>query len=193
VWSADDIVLGFEPRAEAEQFQRELRARRAKFELALHADKTRLPEFGRVAVLNRARWGQGKLATVDCLGFMHGCSRAAKDRFIMQRQTMKKRLRVKLQKIKDELKRRLHEPVPQQGTSLRSVLLGHYRYNGVPLNWSSLAAFHAPVMRLWTPTLCGHSQKGRLTRTRRVRVERIWRPAPHIHHPFLWQCLYVTT
>jgi RNA-directed DNA polymerase len=106
---------------------------------------------------------------------------------------MKKRLREKLQEIKDELKRRLHKPIPQQGTSLRSVLLGHYRYDGVPLNWPSLAAFHAPVMRLWTPALYRHSQKGRLTRTRRFRVERIWRPAPHIHHPFLWQCLYVTT
>jgi len=190
---ADDIVLGFEHRAEAEQFQRELSARLAKFDLALHADKTRLLEFGRCAALNRARRGQGKPASFDFLGFTHICGRAAKDSFIVLRQTMPKRLRAKLQDIKTELRRRLHDPIPQQGRWLRSVLLGHYRYYGVPLNWPALAAFRAQVMRLWAHALRKRSQKSRLTRTRRFRLERQWLPVPHIYHPYPWQRLHVTT
>ncbi len=109
---ADDIVLGFEYRAEAEQFQRELSARLAKFDLTLHADKTRPREFGHFAALNRARWGQGKPATFNFLGCTHICGQAAKDRFIVLRQTMPKRRRAKLQAIKAELRRRLHDPIP---------------------------------------------------------------------------------
>jgi len=127
--------MGFEHRAEAEQFHRELSARLAKFTLALHADKTRLLEFGRFAALNRTRRGQGKPATFNFLGFTHICGQAAQHRLMVLRQTMKQRLRAKLQEIKEELRRRRHEPIPQQGKWLRSVLLGHYRYYGVPLNW----------------------------------------------------------
>jgi len=190
---ADDIVLGFEHRAEAEQFQGELSARLAKFDLTLHADKTRLLEFGRFAVRNCGRRGQGKPATFDFLGFTHICGQGAQARVIVRRRTMQKRLRAKLQEIKAELRRRLHDPVPQQGRWLRSVLLGHYRYDGVPLNRQALAAFRAQVMRLWTHALRRRSQKRRLTRTRRSRLERTWLPVPHIYHPFPWQRLHVTT
>jgi RNA-directed DNA polymerase len=134
--------------AEVEQFQRELSARLAKFDLALHAAKTHLLGFGRFAALNRARRGQGKPASFDFLGFTHICGRAAQDRFIVRRQTMPKRLRAKLQDIKIELRRRLHDPIPQQGRWLCSVLLGHYWYYGVPLNRRALAAFRAQVVRL---------------------------------------------
>ena len=190
---ADDIVLGFEHRAEAVQFQEELRARLAKFDLTLHADKTRLLEFGRFAVRNCGRRGQGKPATFDFLGFTHICGQAAQDRFIVRRQTMRKRLRAKRQEVKAELRRRRHDPIPQQGRWLRSVLLGHYRYYGVPLNRQALAAFRAQVLRLWTHALRRRSQKSRLTRTRRSRLERKWLPVPHIYHPFPWQRLHVTT
>lgn len=190
---ADDIVLGFEHRAEAVQFQGELSARLAKFDLTLHADKTRLLEFGRFAVRNCGRRGQDKPATFDFLGCTHRCGQAAQDRCIVRRQTMQKRLRAKLQEMKAERRRRLHDPIPQQGRWLRSVLLGHSRYSGVPLNRQALAAFRAQVMRLWTHALRRRSQKSRLTRTRRSRLERKWLPVPHIYHPFPWQRLHVTT
>jgi hypothetical protein len=188
-----DIVMGFEPRAEAEQFHRALRARLAKFTLALHADKTRLLECGRLAALNRTRRGQGKPATCNFLGFTPICGQAAKRRFMGLRPTMKKRLRAKLQEIKEELRRRRHEPIPQQGKWLRSVLLGHYRYYGVPLNWPALAEFRTQVLRLWTHALRRRGQKSRMTPTRRYRWERTWFPAPHIYHPYPWQRLHVTT
>jgi RNA-directed DNA polymerase len=190
---ADDIVLGFEHRAEAAQFQEELSARLAKVDLTRHADKTRLLELGRFAVRTCSRRGHGKPATFDFLGFTHICGQAAPDRLIGRRQTMQKRLRAKLQDIKAELRRRRHDPIPQQGRWLRSGLRGHYRYDGVPLNRQALAAFRAQVMRLWTHALRRRSQKSRLTRTRRSRLERQWLPVPHIYHPFPWQRLHVIT
>jgi hypothetical protein len=190
---ADAIVLGFEHRAEAEPFQGELSARRAEFDLTRHADQTRRLEFGRCAVRNRGRRGQGTPATFDFLGFTHMCGQGAQRRCLVRRQTRQKRLRATLQEINAELRRRLHDPMPQQGRWLRSVLLGHSRYYGVPLNRQALAAFRAHVMRLWTHALRRRSQKRRVTRTRRSRLERKWLPVPHIYHPFPWQRLHVTT
>jgi hypothetical protein len=190
---ADDIVLGFEHRADAERFHGARSARLAKFTLALHADKTRLLECGRFAARNRARRGQGKPATCNFLGFTHICGQAAQRRCMVVRQTMQKRLRAKLQEIKEALRRRRHDPMPQQGTWLRSVLLGHYRYSGVPLHWPALAEFRAQVVRLGTHALRRRSQKSRVTQARRYRLERTWLPAPQIYHPFPWQRLHVTT
>lgn len=190
---ADDIVLGFEHRAEAEQFQGEVSARVATFALTLHADKTRLLEFGRFAVRTCGRRGQGKPATVDFLGFTPICGQGAQARLIVRRRTMPKRRRAKLQEIKAELRRRLPDPVPQQGRWRRSVLLGPYRDYGVPLNRQALAAFRAQVMRLWAQALRRRSQNSRMTRTRRSRLARTWLPRPHISHPFPWQRLRVTT
>jgi len=190
---ADDLVRGFEHRAEAGQCREELSARLAKFDLTLHADKTRLLECGRFAVRNCGRRGHGTPPTFDFLGFTHICGQATQGRFIVRRQTMQKRLRAKLQAIKAALRRGRHDPIPQQGRWLRSVLLGHDRYDGVPLNRQALAAFRAQVMRLWTQALRRRSQQSRGTRTRRSRLERKWLPAPHIYHPFPWQRLHVIT
>src|ERR1700726_917061 len=109
---ADDLVVGFERRAEAERFLEEFRERLAKFGLELNAEKTRLIEFGRFATQNRARRGEGKPETFTFLGFTHYCGKRRKDgAFIVWRETAKKRLVAKLQVVKMELKRRRHEPI----------------------------------------------------------------------------------
>src|ERR1700682_5901987 len=109
---ADDLVVGFESRAEAERFLKEFRERLAKFGLELHAEKTRLIEFGRFAAQSREKRGEGKPETFTFLGFTHYCGKRRKDgAFIVWRETAKKRLVAKLQAIKTELKRRRHEPV----------------------------------------------------------------------------------
>jgi RNA-directed DNA polymerase len=190
---ADDSVLGFEDRAEAEPFQGELRARLATFDLTRHADKTRLLAFGRFAVRNGGRRGQGKPATFDFLGVTPIGGQGARDQCIVRRQPMQKQLRATLQDMKAARRRRRHDPIPQQGRWLRSVLLGHYRYSGVPLNRQARAVVRAQVMRLWTHALRRRRQKSRLTRTRRSRLERKGLPVPHIYHPFPWQRLHVTT
>jgi hypothetical protein len=128
VRDADDLGLGFEHRAEAVPCQGELRARLATFDLTLHADTTHLLEFGRVAVRNCGRRGPGQPATVDVLGFTHLGGQAAQDRCIVRRQTLQKRRRATRQEITTALRRRLHDPMPQQGRWRRAVLRGHYRY-----------------------------------------------------------------
>jgi hypothetical protein len=190
---ADDFVVGFEHRAEAEHFQRELTERLRKFDLELHMDKTRLIEFGRFASPNRQRRGTCKPETFNFLGFTHICARNAKGGFIVLRQTMRKHMRAKLQDLKRKLRHRLHDPIPEQGKWLRSVLLGHYRHYGVPLNRLALSEFRYQVMRLWKHALSRRSQTSRITRERIGRLARSWLPEPHICHPYPSQRLSVTT
>jgi group II intron reverse transcriptase/maturase len=125
---ADDAVLGFEHRRDAEAFQEQLRERMRKFGLELHSEKTRLIEFGRFAEVNRNRRGEDKPQTFDFLGFTHMCGKTGKGNwFTIRRQTMKKRLRSKLQDIRQELRRRWHEPMAKTGKWLRSVVQGYLR------------------------------------------------------------------
>lgn len=190
---ADDFVLGFQHRAEAEQFQRDLIERLRKFHLELHADKTRLIEFGRFAATNRERRGEGKPETFTFLGFRHICGKTRKGWFTVLRQTMRKRLRAKLKAIKGELRRRWHDPIPEQGKWLRSVVLGHFRYYGVPMNGPALCEFRYHVVGLWKRALERRSQKARVLWERMYRLARTWLPYPHIYHPYPSQRLHVTT
>ena len=121
---ADDFVVGFEHREDAERFLADLRERFAQFGLELASEKTRLIEFGRFAALDRAKRGQGKPETFDFLGFTHICAKTRDGRFQLRRVTIKKRMRAKLQAVKAELRRRAHLPIPEQGSWLASVLTG---------------------------------------------------------------------
>lgn len=190
---ADDVLVGFEHRTEAEQFQEELAERLKKFDLELHAEKTRVIEFGRYAATNRKRRGEGKPETFDFLGFTHICGTTRKGRFVVKRKTMRKRKRNKLKAVKKELRRRMHTPVPQQGQWLAAVLRGHYRYYGVPYNSPALCKFHYQVKWLWRRTLSRRSQKGRVTWERMDRLARKWLPNPRICHPYPSQRLHVRT
>ena len=188
---ADDFVVGFEHRAEAEQFQGDLTERTGKFNLELHADKTRLIEFGRFAATNHQRRGEGKPETFNFLGFTHICGRTRKGYFTVKRQTMQKRMRAKVQAVKRELRRRLHQPIPQQGAWLRLVLLGHFRYYGVPMNSPALNQFRYLVMGVWKRALERRSQTGRVPWERMYRLARTWLPNPRICHPYPSQRLVV--
>ena len=112
---ADDFTVGFQYREDAERFLEELRERFQRFHLELHPEKTRLMEIGRYAAENRKRRGEGKPESFDFLGFTHTCDKTRNGKFIVLRQTMRKRLQSKLREIKIELKRRLHHPVPEVG------------------------------------------------------------------------------
>jgi RNA-directed DNA polymerase len=190
---ADDFVAGFQHRAEAEQFQRELTARLHQFNLELHADKTRLIEFGRYAADNRAKRGEGKPETFHFLGFTHICGTTRKGRFTVLRQTMRKRMQAKLKGIKLELRQRMHDPIPEVGKWLRSIVVGHFRYYGVPRNRPALNAFRRQVLRLWKHTLKRRSQKGQIEQGRMGRLARKWLPSSHIYHPYPNKRLVVTT
>jgi hypothetical protein len=129
---ADDFVVGFQYRDEAKRFLAELRERLGKFGLELHPEKTRLIEFGRFATRNRQKRGEGKPETFNFLGFTHICGKTRAGRFTVLRQTMRKKWQAKLKEVSVELRRRMHDPVPEQGAYLRSVVTGHARYYGVP-------------------------------------------------------------
>jgi group II intron reverse transcriptase/maturase len=190
---ADDMVVGFERREDAERFQRELGERLAKFNLELHPDKTRLLEFGRYAADRRQRRGEGKPETFNFLGFTHMCGKTRQGWFAVLRHTIAKRKRDKLLALKKELRRRLHLPVPMVGRWLRSVLLGHYRYYGVPNNWHALSRFRVQVQRLWHRALRRRSQRSRISRDRMLRLTSLYLPYPRIMHPYPEQRLRVST
>jgi hypothetical protein len=190
---ADDFVVGFEHRQEAEQFLSELRERFARFGLELHADKTRLIEFGRLARQNRERRGEGKPETFDFLGFTHSCGKTRNGGFTVLRKTMRKRMQAKLKQVKQELRRRMHRPVPEQGAYLRSVVMGHVRYYGVPMNSAALGVFRQAVARLWWRTLKRRSQKHRLPWQRMTEFIDRWLPPARICHPYPLARFAVTT
>jgi group II intron reverse transcriptase/maturase len=190
---ADDFVVGFEHRGEPERFLGDLRERFARFGLTLHPDKTRLIEFGRHADRNLRDRGDGKPETFNFLGFTHTCSKTRKGRFTVLRQTMRGRWQAKLREVRLELRQRLHDPIPKQGAYLRSVMLGHTRYYGVPRNGPSLSAFHAALGRLWRVTLMRRSQTAFVSWERMRRLKARWLPVPHICHPYPNQRLAFAT
>jgi len=190
---ADDFVLGFQYRSDAEKFAGELRERLRRFNLELHDDKTRLIEFGRFAAQDRKRRGLGKPAIFNFLGFTHICGKTQKGKFVVWRLTMRKRLHAKLKQIKAELRRRMHLSIPVVGQWLRRILQGHYNYYGVPRNYRAMSTFRHEVSRLWFKTLRRRSQKTRLNWNRMRRLEKRWLPVPKIRHPYPEQRLHVFT
>jgi RNA-directed DNA polymerase len=182
---ADDFVVGFEHREDAELFQVELRDRLARFGLGLNAEKTRLIEFGRHAARDRAARGLGKPETFRFLGFTHICGKTRKSgRFKLTRHTDSKRVRRKLLAVKSEMWKRMHLPIPEQGRWLASVLSGHYRYYAVPDNIEALSAFRYQIIRHWFKSLRRRSQKHRLDWARMDRLADQWLPLPRILHPW---------
>ena len=190
---ADDWVAGFEHRWEAERFMREVTARLKQFGLALNATKTRLVEFGRFARDSRQRRGQGKPETFDFLGFTHCCGTTRNGKFTVLRLTSAKRMRAKLHAVKDEMRRRMHRPIAEQGQYLQRVVAGHARYFGVPNNGQRMQAFRFQVIRIWHRTLKRRSQSKQLSWRRMGRLAAHWVPAPRICHPYPDQRLIVTT
>ncbi len=181
---ADDYIVGFEHRGDAERFLVDLRSRLAGFSLELASEKTRLIEFGRFAAERRKARGLGKPETFQFLGFTHICGKRRNGRFQLTRITEAKRLRAKVHKLKVELRRRMHLPVPEQGRWLGSVVRGHLAYYAVPGNSKAVNAFRYQAIRHWYTTLRRRSQRSRLTWKRMSRLAQRWLPPARIMHPW---------
>ncbi len=181
---ADDYIVGFEHRDDAERFLVELRDRFAKFGLELHPEKTRLIEFGRFAAERRAKRGLGKPETFEFLGFTHICAKTRTGQFTLKRVTSKKRMRAKLSEVKDELMQRRHLPIPDQGRWLASVIRGHCNYYAVPSNSDAVIAFRTQAARHWLHALRRRSQRDRLNWERMNRIATRWLPPARIQHPY---------
>jgi group II intron reverse transcriptase/maturase len=181
---ADDIVAGFEHKAEAERFMADLRERMARFALTLHPGKTRLIEFGRHAATGRERRGLGKPETFDFLGFTHICGRNRRGGFTLRRKSRADRMRAKVRDIKEELRRRWHVPIPDQGRWLRAVVTGWHNYHAVPTNVVALSQFNHQVGDLWLRALRRRSQKDKTTWAKMRTIIDRWLPSPRILHPW---------
>ena len=181
---ADDAVLGFEHRKDADSFLKQLQERLLKFGLELNTEKTRLIEFGRYAEGNRKQEGEGKPETFDFLGFTHICGKPRKGNwFTVRRQTVKKRLRSKLQEVRQELRKRWHEPIAETGGWLRSVVQGYLNYHAIPGNSVAIKAFRREVSRMWLHALRRRSQRHRLPWEHFRSIIDRYLPLPRILHP----------
>lgn len=181
---ADDFIVGFQYRTDAERFFRELQQRMQQFALELHPEKTRLIEFGRFAVQNRKRVGLGAPETFSFLGFVHICRVHRSGKFRVQRQTIQKRMSAKLREIKVELLRRRHQPLPEQGRWLHQVVRGYFAYHGVPGNEKRLRTFRDQVARLWLRALQRRGQRDATTWKRMHRLQSRWIPTVRWYHPW---------
>jgi RNA-directed DNA polymerase len=181
---ADDLVVGFQHESDARRFLKEFQERLVKFGLEVHPEKTRLIEFGREAWARRKRQGKGKLNTFTFLGFTHYCGENSKGYFQVWRETAGKRMTAKLQQIKQELRRRMHDPLPDVGKWLKQVVQGYYRYHAVPGNLRRLSLLRERVRRMWRHVLRRRSQTSRLTWERLDKIFERWIPVPRTLHPY---------
>jgi RNA-directed DNA polymerase len=181
---ADDIVVGFQHESDARRFWDAMRERLQEFALSLHPEKTRLIEFGRHAAANRKRRGQGKPETFRFLGFTFICGKSLRGKFLLKRRSRRDRMKAKLKEIGGELRRRMHQPIPQQATWLKQVVAGYFRYHAVPTNWAALAAFRDGVIERWQRSLSRRSQKGAFNWDRMTKLADDWLPKPRILHPW---------
>jgi len=179
---ADDTIVGFQYREDAEQFLKELKERLLKFDLELHPEKTRLIEFGRYSSERRARFNKGKPETFTFLGFTHISGKTRDGKFTVLRHTIKKRMRAKVKAIAIELKKRMHDPVNEVGKWLKTVIEGHFRYFGVSGNCEAMGQYRFSLVKRWRFVLSRRSEKGYMTwAAMRPLIDR-WIPPPRIYH-----------
>ena len=180
----DDNVIDFQHLAEADRFLMEFRERLRRFGLELHPDKTRRIEFGRFAEVNRTKRGEGKPETFDFLGFTHISGKDRNGGYAVKRRTISKRMRAKLLEVKQQLRRRMHEPTAQCGQWLRAVVQGYFNYYAVPGNTYSLSAFRYRVIRLWRTMSIHRGQTHQLTWAQMRKLADRWIPQPRVLHPY---------
>jgi RNA-directed DNA polymerase len=181
---ADDIVVGFAHEIDARRFWDAMRKRFEEFALSLHPEKTRLIEFGRQAADRRDQRGFGKPETFNFLGFTHICGRSRHGKFLLKRKSRRDRMRGKLKEIKEEMRRRMHQPIPDQGRWLAQVVRGYFAYHAVPTNSASIGAFRHHVVDLWRCSLSRRSQHGGITWQRIEQIADDWLPQPKILLPW---------
>ena len=181
---ADDIVVGFEHETDARRFWDAMRVRLQEFSLSLHPEKTRLIEFGRHAANKRKQRGLGKPATFNFLGMTFICGKSRGGKFLLKRRTRRDRMQAKIKEVAGELRRRMHQSIPQHGKWLKQVITGFFNYHAVPTNWAALGAFRAEITERWRRTLSRRSQKGGLTWARMEKLADNWLPKPRILHPW---------
>jgi len=159
----DDFVVCFQYRADALRMQDALRKRLGKFALTLEPFKTKLVEFGRFADRYASKRGRKRPETIYFLGFTLYCTRNLKGNYKVGFRTEKTRLHSSMTRLREQMRRWRHLPVPEQRINLNRVLRGHYAYFGIAGNFRSLQKVHRFVQRYWRQMLSSRSRKGTIT------------------------------
>jgi len=186
---ADDFILCFQYREDAERVLGVLEKRFRKYGLTLHPDKTRILDFGRKALAQSEKPGGAKQDTFDFLGFTHIGKRSRRGNFAVHVRTMRKRLWRSLKEVTAWCREHRHDPVAEQQTALNRKLRGHYQYYGRSTNFRSLQEFSDRVRRIWQKWLNRRTRGNTLNWPRFVqlllrhpllkpRLSRPWTPSP---------------
>ena len=181
---ADDFVVGFQHKRDAERCLRDLRERLARFGLSLHPEKTRLVEFGRFAEASRRKRGVGKPETFDFLWYTHDCTTTRKGRFRLGRKPIAKRMNRSLARIDEILRMRWHHDIWEVGGWLGQVYNGWLNYFAVPGSSRHSRVFRRRLQRLWMRALRRRSQRNRFDWKRMERMTEILWPRASIRHPW---------
>ena len=181
---ADDFVVGFQHKRDAERFLDAIKDRFGRFDLDLHPGKTRLIEFGRYATKRRRDRGQGRPETFDFLGFTHYCAKDRGGRFQLGRKPVAKRMRRTLKRLKEALRRRMHHDVKATAKWLGKVIDGWLNYYAVPTSFRYLCRFVLRLKHLWLRSLRHRSQKDRFGWARVAKLSARHWPKLEIRHPW---------
>ena len=181
---ADDFVVGFQHKRDAERFLDAVKERFGSFELELHPDKTRLIEFGQFALRDRRQRGQGRPETFDFLGFTHYCTKTRRGYLQLGRKPIAKRMGRTLKWITEALHRRMHHNVKVTAKWLGKVVDGWLNYFAVPNSYRYLERFANCVRRLWFRSLRRRSQKDRTTWADIAALTAAHWPRLEIRHPW---------
>jgi RNA-directed DNA polymerase len=168
---ADDFILCFQYKEDAERVLEVLRKRFVKYGLTLHPEKTRLLEFGKTAVGKAERLGGKPPETFDFLGFTHIARRNRRGYFTIHVRTMRKRLKRSLKAVADWCKEHRHNTLDEQRKTLNKKLQGHYEYYGRPSNYRSLWKFYRAVRRIWKESLNRRTRGKTVTWEKFERIE----------------------
>jgi RNA-directed DNA polymerase len=178
---ADDLIICFQHREDAERVAGVLWKRFAKYGLELHEEKTRLIAFGRFAKENLRRQGQNKPPTFDFLGLTHICARGRNGKFTVHVRTARKRLRRVMKRMAEWCRDHRHWPFSEQHRAISRALLGHYAYYGRSSNWSSLNRLLIFTTKTWLKWLRRRSQRRRLSWAKYNNLLRRYSlPRPHV-------------
>jgi group II intron reverse transcriptase/maturase len=181
---ADDVVLCFQFEQDARAMSKALAEQLAQYGLELHPEKTRVLSFGRFAQAQAVKEGRSRPETFEFLGFTHICAQDAVGRFRVVRRTSRKKRNAKLRALRQQMRKRRHDPVPDQHAWLVSVLRGHANYYGVPGNSRALNSFRNQIERYWHHVLQRRSQRAKWIRDYRTKfVAKFPLPILRITHP----------
>ena len=178
---ADDAILSFEHKADADALRTALEEQLQRYGLELNEAKTHLRRFGR----NSSRGG-GRSETFDFLGLTHIAGKDRRGRYLVKRKTARKKMRRSLELMRLWCRKHRHEPLAWQWKELSAKLRGHYAYYGIRGNLRSLGEYRYQVWKYWRQCLRKRSQKGNKARLTILLNETFVLPKPKIMRPDNW-------